>query len=472
VSIADELRRIVGPRYVNAEPAVLTTYRTDGFTLVDGAPSLVVWPQDAAEVSAVMRVLHRRQVPVVARGGGTSLSGGAVPEHGAVVLHLSRLNRIVQIDPVRRLAEVEPGVVNQHISREAARFGLYYAPDPSSQQACTLGGNLAENAGGPHCLKYGVTVNHVRMADVVLPDGTLVRMGDPGGFANGVDALGLLVGSEGTLGIIVRAWVNLLPLPPAHATILGIFDAVDDASRAVSAIIADGIVPAALEMMDPLAVRAVERGRYRVGYPETLGAVLLAEVDGREARVREEAQLVEAALVRYGARTVRRAGSEPERALWWANRKTAFGAMGLLARHYYVQDGVIPRSRLPEALAAIGSVSRAYDIPIANVFHAGDGNLHPLLLYEDLRPETVRRVVDAGHEILATCLDLGGSVSGEHGIGIEKREDLARQYTPAEMAMQRALRDAFDPVGIANPGKIFLDARETAVRDSGATYAG
>lgn len=455
----DELIRIVGPRFVSREDAVLSTYRTDAFTLHDGDPALVVWPRDAGEVAAVMRLLCARGVPLVARGGGTSLSGGAVPPTAGVVLHLSRMNRIVHIDPIRRLAEVEPGVVNQHLSRAAHPFGLYYAPDPSSQQACTLGGNLAENAGGPHCLKYGVTVNHVLQADVVLPDGTPVRMGSLTAAPGALDELGALIGSEGTLGVIVRAWVTLLPIPPAHITFMGIFDTVDDASRAVSAVIAAGIVPAALEMMDPLAVTAVERGRYRVGYPESLGAVLLAEVDGESGRVSEEAHLVEDAFRRHSARLLRRAESEAERDLWWANRKTAFGAMGLLARHYYVQDGVIPQSRLPDALSAIAAVSRAYALPIANVFHAGDGNLHPLLLYDDQKPDTVRRVVQAGHEILSACLALGGSVSGEHGIGIEKREDLARQYTPAELRMQRALKDAFDPRGLINPGKIFLDGR-------------
>ncbi len=458
LQLLDELIRIVGPRFVSGDHAILQTYQTDAFTLRAEPPSLVVWPGDAGEVAAVMGLLYARGVPVVARGGGTSLSGGAVPPASGVVLHLSRLNRIRSIDPVRRLAEVEPGVVNQHLSRAAHPFGLYYAPDPSSQQACTLGGNLAENAGGPHCLKYGVTVNHVLQADIVLPDGTPVRVGGLTAAPGAPDALGALIGSEGTLGVIVRAWVTLLPIPPAHITFMGIFDAVEHASQAVAAVIAAGIVPAALEMMDPLAVTAVERGRYHVGYPESLGAVLLAEVDGEPARVTEEAELVEAAFRRHAARLIRRAASEAERELWWANRKTAFGAMGLLARHYYVQDGVIPPSRLPEALASIAAVSRAYALQIANVFHAGDGNLHPLLLYDNEAPDTVRRVVEAGHEILSACLSLGGSVSGEHGIGIEKREDLARQYTPAEMRMQRALKEAFDPRGLVNPGKIFLDA--------------
>lgn len=449
---------MVGSDAVGTAPALLDAYAQDAYTLITARPQAVVWPSRADQVTEVVRTLARHGVAVVARGGGTSLSGGAIAAKSGVVVHLSRMNRVVAVDPVLRVAEVEPGVINAWVSREAARWGLAYAPDPSSQQACTIGGNIAENAGGPHCLKYGVTLNHVLMADVVWADGRESRVGSLSGDVDGSDTLALVVGSEGTLGIVTRAWVRLVPIPETQATVQAVFDDVDDASRAVSAIIAAGIVPAALEMMDRLAVTAVERGQYHVGYPLDLRAVLLVELDGLAEQVQEEAAEVEAILARHHVRTVRRASSDRERALWWANRKTAFGAMGLISPRYYVQDGVIPRSRLPEALRAIEEVARRRDLRIANVFHAGDGNLHPLLLYDGRDLAEVRRVEAAGHEVLDVCLALGGSVTGEHGVGLEKREDFARQLTPKEMAFQRAVKSAFDPEGRLNPGKIFLDA--------------
>lgn len=456
MALIDELRRAAPGGQVRSEPALLAAYAQDGYALAAVKPRAVVWPASAAEVAAVVRVLARHRVPLVARGGGTSLSGGATPVKGGVVVHLSRLNRILSVDTDAAIAEVEPGVVNAWVSQAAAQRGWAYRPDPSSQQACTIGGNIGENAGGPHCLKYGVTLNHVLMADVVWADGHESRVGSLSGDGEGLDALALLVGSEGTLGLVTRAWVRLLPLAEADATVQAVFDTVEDASRTVSDVMAAGIVPAALEMMDQLAVSAVERGQFRVGYPADLGAVLLVEVDGLAEQVADEAAEVEAIAARHRVRYVRRAATPAERTLWWANRKTAFGAMGLISPDYYVQDGVIPRSRLPEALAAIGHVGRKRDIRIANVFHAGDGNLHPLLLYDGRDPGDVQRVQAAGHEVLDVCLALGGSVTGEHGIGVEKREDLARQLTASEMAFQRAVKAAFDPRGLLNPGKIFL----------------
>lgn len=440
---------------VRTEPALLDAYAQDAYTLAAVRPRAVVWPATAEEVAAVVQVLARYGVPLVARGAGTSLSGGATPVSGGVVVHLSRLHRIMSLDPMSGIAEVEAGVVNAWVSRAAALQGLVFRPDPSSQQACTIGGNIGENAGGPHCLKYGVTLNHVLMADVVWADGHQSRVGSLSGDGDVLDALALLIGSEGTLGVVTRAWVRLQPLAEASATVQAVFDTVDDASATVADVMAQGVMPAALEMMDQLAVRAVELGQYRVGYPDHLGAVLLIEVDGLREQVEEEVVQVEAIAARHRVRHVRRAASEAERTLWWANRKTAFGAMGLISHDYYVQDGVIPRSQLPEALRRIDRVGRRRDIAIANVFHAGDGNLHPLLLYDGRNPAAVENVVAAGHEVLDVCLALGGSVTGEHGIGLEKRTDLARQLTPAELAFQRAVKAAFDPAGLLNPGKIF-----------------
>lgn len=456
MGLVDDLRRVVGRGSVRTDAALLDAYAQDAYTLAAVRPLAVVWPASADEVAGVVRVLARHGVPVVARGGGTSLSGGSTPVSGGVVVHLSRLNRILQVDPVGGVAEVEPGVVNAWVSRVAAAAGLTYRPDPSSQQACTIGGNIGENAGGPHCLKYGVTLNHVLMADVVWADGRQSRVGSLSGDTEGLDALSLLVGSEGTLGLVTRAWVRLERVAEASTTVLAVFATVDAASETVSDVIAAGIVPAALEMMDRLAVSAVERGQYRVGYPKDLGAVLLVEVDGLTEQVEDDAAHVQAIAARHGVVHLQRAASDAERTLWWANRKTAFGAMGLISRNYYVQDGVIPRSRLPEALRAIERVGRQHAIRIANVFHAGDGNLHPLLLYDGRDAGEVDRVQVAGHEVLDICLGLGGSVTGEHGIGVEKRADLARQLTAQEMAFQRAVKAAFDPTSLLNPGKIFL----------------
>jgi len=455
-ALVRDLSQIVGQTAVSTAPALLDAYAQDGYTLARGRPAAVVWPRTTEQVAEVMRCLARHGAPLVARGAGTSLSGGSTPVDGGVVVHLSRMNRILRVDPDNRIAEVEPGVVNTWVSRAAAPFGLLYVPDPSSQQACTIGGNIAENAGGPHCLKYGVTLHHVLMADVVWADGRVERVGSLTGEIRGPDTLGLVVGSEGTLGLVTRAWLRLEPVPEAHTTAQAVFDTVEEASRAVSAVIGAGIVPAALEMMDRLALSAVERGQYRVGYPLDAAAVLLVEVDGAREQVVEESEEVMGILARHHVRFVRRANEEAERALWWANRKTAFGAMGLISRRYYVQDGVIPRSRLPEALAAIDTVARRRDIRIANVFHAGDGNLHPLLLYDDHVPGETARVEAAGHDVLDICLALGGSITGEHGVGVEKREDLARQLSPEAMAFHRAVKSAFDPDGRLNPGKVFL----------------
>ena len=450
----EELKNIVGSAFVLTDFMDLLPYSCDAYTLVQQTPRAVVLPGKSSEVQEVVRILRRHHVPFLARGAGTSLSGGATALEGTVIIHLSRMNRILDIDPENRVVVVEPGVVNADITRAAGPFGFFYAPDPSSQQTCTIGGNFAENSGGPHCLKYGVTVNHIVMAEVITGEGETIVLGNLAGEPEGIDWLGLVMGSEGTLAIATRLWLRLTPKPSASQTVLALFDDVTEASQAVSAIVAAGIIPAALEMMDRLAIYAVERGPYRVGYPEDLAAVLLLEVDGESREVHAMATRVQEVLQQYRVREVRLASTTEEKNRWWANRKTAFGAMGLISPQYYVQDGVIPRSRLPEALGRIGEISRRYNVRIANVFHAGDGNLHPLLLYDERDKEVVRRVIDAGREILAVCVDLGGSITGEHGVGIEKLEDMRRQFTETELAAQRAVKEAFDPMGILNPGKL------------------
>ncbi|MCY0877950.1 MAG: FAD-binding protein [Firmicutes bacterium] len=445
---------IVGAPYVITHPAALKTYAQDGYTLASGMPRAVVMPGNAEEARAVVKHLYRHRIPVVARGAGTSLSGGAIPSDGAVVLHFSRMRTIRHIDWTNQIVQVDPGVINAEVTRALEPYGYFYAPDPSSQQACTIGGNFAENSGGPHCLKYGVTLNHIVMADVILANGEAVRLGSLAGEPEGLDWLGVLVGSEGTLGIATQLWLKMTESPTQSRTLAALFDEVADASEAVSDVIASGIVPAALEMMDRLAISAVERGSYPVGYPDDLAAVLLLELDGEAAVVDEEVKLVIDLMQRHHVRQVREAQSLEERALWWANRKTAFGAMGLISPDYYVQDGVIPRHLLPDALAFIDRTARRYGIRIANVFHAGDGNLHPLLLFDAANPADVERVQAAGLDILAYCVKHGGSITGEHGIGLEKLDAVRWQFTEAELAAQAMIKRLWDPDGLLNPGKV------------------
>lgn len=453
-----DLQAVVGTDGVVTEPRRLLAYESDANPLFRGAPAAVVLPRTPEEAARALAILAEAGLPFLPRGAGTGLSGGAVATAGEVVVSLARLTRIEAVDLENGCATVEAGVTNARVSAAVAAHGRFYAPDPSSQTACTIGGNLAENAGGSHCLKYGVTLNHVLWADVVFPDGVGARLGGEAPDLPGYDLLGLFVGSEGTLGTATRAGLRLTRSPRAVRTVLALFDSVPDASRAVSAVIAAGIVPAAMEMMDNLAMRGVELGPYRVGFPEDAGAVLLIEVDGREEGVRAQAERIEAICRGRGLVSVRAAASAEERALWWANRKTAFGAMANLARSYYVQDGVVPRSRLPEVLEEVARVGREVGLRIANVFHAGDGNLHPLILFDDSRADERARAVAAGTAILAACVRAGGSVTGEHGVGIEKRSEMALMFTPAELALQDRVRRVFDPRGIANRGKVLPPA--------------
>lgn len=448
------LQTIVGSAHVLTHPRALLTYSQDGYTLSQALPRAVVLPGSAQEVQAVVKLLADEGVAMVARGAGTSLSGGAIPAANSVILHFSRMRQIHHIDWVNRIVEVDPGVVNRDVTRAVSRGGFFYAPDPSSQQVCTIGGNFAENSGGPHCLKYGVTVNHIVMADVVLADGEMRRFGNLAGEADGPDWLGLIIGSEGTLGITTRLWLRMTPAPPTSRTILGLFDSVDEASHAVSDVIAGGIIPAAMEMMDRLAIAAVERGAYPVGYPSDLAAVLLIEIDGESEAANSDTEETLIRLHQHKVRSLIEAHTQSQKDLWWANRKTAFGAMGLISPRYYVQDGVIPRHRLPEALSVIHEIAQTHDIRIANVFHAGDGNLHPLLLYDNKDSRQIDHVRQAGSEILDYCVKAHGSITGEHGIGLEKLAEMALQFTESELQAQRAVKTTFDPHTLLNPGKL------------------
>jgi glycolate oxidase subunit GlcD len=448
------LATIVGPRWVRERHADLATFRSDGLPTHESEPRLVVLPGSAEELAAVLRLLHREGVPFVARGAGTGLSGGALADRSAVLVTLTRLDRIIANDPATRRAVVEPGVVNARLSDAARPFRLQYAPDPSSQSACTLGGNVAENAGGPHCLKYGVTTNHVTALKVLLPDGTAAVLGSPQGDQWGPDLVGLFVGSEGTFGIATEITLRLVPLPEATHTLLADFGTIRAAGEAVSAIIASGVVPAALEMMDRTCISAVEASIYAAGYPTDAEAVLLAELDGRAAAAAAEAAVVRATLLAHGARSVREATDPAERARLWQGRKKAFGAMGRVARDLVVQDAVVPRSALPDILEEIAAVSRRHGLLISNVFHAGDGNLHPNIAFDRRDPALTERVHQASGEIVRACLAAGGSITGEHGVGLDKREYMGLLFSEETLAAMCAVRRTFDPDDRANPGKV------------------
>jgi glycolate oxidase subunit GlcD len=453
-ALAAELGRIVGPRWVRSRPAELAAYEADGLPTHASRPALAVLPASRRELIEVIRLLHLAAVPFVARGAGTGLSGGALAGNDAVLVVLTRLNRILHLDPVRRRAVVEPGVVNARLSDAALPHGLYYAPDPSSQSACTLGGNVAENAGGPHCLKYGVTTNHVVALEVLLPDARLVQLGSRSGDAWGPDLVGLFVGSEGMFGIATEITLRLEPLPADVRTLLAAFPSVRAASEAVSGIIAAGIVPAAMEMMDQACVRAVEASIYAAGYPADAAAVLLVEVDGAPEAVQAEADMVEVLLRQHRAAEVRRAVTPSERARLWQGRKKAFGAMGRIATDLAVQDAVVPRSTLPDVLDRVAAIAARYQLQVANVFHAGDGNLHPNISFDGRDPSVVARVRAANHDIMHACLAVGGSITGEHGVGSDKLAYMPDAFDAETLGAMRAVRRVFDPSSRANPGKV------------------
>jgi glycolate oxidase len=434
-------------------PAELLVYDCDAYTIEKAVPMAVVLPGTTEEVAAVMRFAHAHGLPVVPRGAGTGLSGGCLADTGGLMIALTRMNRVVSIDVPNRRAVVQAGLVNQKLNEAVAHAGLAFAPDPSSQIACTIGGNVAENSGGPHTLKYGVTVNHVLALEVVLPDGEVVWLGGEGEDWPGFDLLGLMIGSEGTFGIVTQARVKLVPLPPAVRTLLAVFPTVEDASNAVSALIGAGIIPAALEMMDQLILQAVEAA-FKFGFPLDAGAVLLIELDGLEAGLDEAQAEVVALCERNLAREVRVAADAAERARLWLARKKAVGAVGRLAPSKVTMDGVIPRTQLPAVLKAIAEIAERYELRIANVFHAGDGNLHPVTLFDERDPAQVERVLAASGEILKACLAVGGSITGEHGVGVEKNAYMPWMYSEADMALMEAVRRTFNPDDALNPGKV------------------
>jgi glycolate oxidase len=448
-----ELAAIFPPGRLLSGPSELAAYESDGLTAYRVHPAAVVMAETTDEVVQAVRLCHRLGVPFMARGSGTSLSGGSVPVEGGLVIALNRLNRIVRLDPAQRLAVVEAGALNLAISKAAAPYGLYYAPDPSSQQVCTIGGNLAFNAGGAHCLKYGMTSNHILAIKAVLPDGEVVSLGSESQEAVGPDLVGLFVGCEGLFGIALEITVRLLPKPETFQTVLAAYPSLAAAGAAVAQVVAEGLLPGAIEIMDALAIQAAEAAVH-ANYPPGAAAVLIVELDGEAQQVAAEFERLRAVMDRTGASSIHIAQSTDERLRIWRGRKSAFSAVGRLSPDFIVQDGVVPRSSLGEALAEITRLSAHYQVRVANVFHAGDGNLHPLILYDGNEPGAYERAEQLASEILQLCIRLGGSITGEHGVGLEKREYLPRQYGPADMATMRRLRQAMDPLELANRGKM------------------
>ncbi len=453
------LEQAVGAGALIQDRAERTTYQSDGLKGYAVTPGVVVLPESAEQVEAVVRVCHQHGVPFVARGSGTGLSAGALPLEAGVLIVLTRMNRILEIDVENRIAIVEPGVTNLAVSQAVAPLGYYYAPDPSSQIVCSIGGNVAENSGGAHCLKYGFTTHHVVGLEMVLADGERASLGGDGlPESPGYDLLGTVIGSEGTLGVVTRVKLRLMRKPQAVATLLAAFASTDQAGAAVSAIVARGIIPAATEMMDALAIEAAEAA-VGAGYPRGAGAALLIELDGPGEEVEEQARDVEKLCRENGVSELRTAASDAERALMWKGRKSAFAAVGRISPNYYVQDGVVPRTALPAVLREITGLATRFGLRVANVFHAGDGNLHPLVLYDAAVPGQAELGATLAREILDVCLTHGGSITGEHGVGVDKKEYMPKMFSLDDLDVMQRLRCAFDPVGLSNPGKVFPTPR-------------
>ena len=450
--LAAQLRQALGPTSVFEQVEDVIMYEYD-YGLDRRMPDLVALPRSRAEVQTAVRLAQADGVPIVARGAGTGISGGSVPARGGLIVSTARMNRIVEIDTANRCAVVEPGVINLDLSKHAEAYGLFFAPDPSSQKASTIGGNIANNAGGPHCLSLGVTTNHIIGLEVVLHDGDLATLGGKAPDTTGLDLVGLMVGSEGTLGIVTEATVRLLPLPEAVRTTLALFESVEAASEAVSALIGRGVVPAALEMMDKLALSAIEAA-FHAGYPPEAGAVLLVEVDGLLEQVEGQADVVDTVCRQAGALEIRLAATAEARARLWAARKGAASAMGRIAPNYYLHDAVVPRTRLPSILARVVQIAERYDLPIANLFHAGDGNLHPMILFDVREHGILDRVMAAGYDILTACIAAGGTITGEHGVGLEKQAYMPLVFSAADLDIMANVRAAVDPSGLFNPDKV------------------
>lgn len=456
-SIRTRLEAALGPDGVLSNPSELTVYEYDGSDeAMAGShrPDFVVLPRNGAEVQQVVKIARAAGIPVTARGAGTGLAGGAIAATGGILIAMTRMDHILEINPRDRYAIVEPGVINVDLSTATKPSGYFFAPDPASQRACTIGGNVANNSGGPHCLKYGVTVNHILGLEVVLPDGDMIWVGGAAPDMPGVDLTGILVGSEGTLGIVTKVMTRLMPSPESVEVMLAAFSSIEAASNAVSAVIAAGVLPAALEMMDALTISAVESA-YHAGYPTDAGAVLLIEIDGLTEVVAEHREQIATICRQHEASEVRVAQSQAERDLLWQGRKAALGAMGRIAPNYYLQDTVVPRTKLPGTLKRVEEIGRDYRLKIANVFHAGDGNLHPLILFDRYHPGDIERVLNAGTEMIHWCIDAGGAISGEHGIGLEKKDFMPLVFTTEDLAAMAGLKMSFDPLQLFNPDKVF-----------------
>ncbi len=464
MNIIDQLRSLLGPDSVISEPDELLVYECDAYTLEKHLPAIVVLPRTTEQVAAVVKLCAEHKVPIIPRGAGTSLSGTVLAVNGGVMIALTRMTRILEIDYANRRALVEAGCVNAMVTNAVKSRNLLYAPDPSSQPACTIGGNIGTNSGGPHTLKYGVTTNHILGFEMVLPNGDVVWLGTgpgEGEDVDGYDLRGAAIGNEGMFGIATRVLLRLIRAPQAYKTLLGVFESVDDASQTVSDIIAAGILPAALEMMDQLITQAVEAA-YHFGFPLDAGAVLIVELDGLAAGLEQQAQRVVDLCHRNKAREVRVAKSDQERTDLWKSRKRAFGAIGRLSPNFITQDGVVPRSKLPQIMEFIRECSRKYELRIPNVFHAGDGNIHPLILYDERDADQVRRALQASNDILEKCIEFGSSVTGEHGIGVEKIDFMSKQFTVDDLEAMRMLRRVFDPELRCNPHKMFPGSKRCA----------
>lgn len=453
-SVIKTLQSIVGKRYVHTAREVLKTYECDGCLLVKEAPECVVLPNSTQEVAAVVKLCHQNKIPFVARGAGTGLSGGALTKEGGVIIGLSRMNRLIEIDTVTQTATVEAGIVNAWITKAVRPYQLFFAPDPSSQSVSTLGGNIAENAGGIHCVKYGVTTDHILGLEVVTSEGEVIWLGGKHGQQPSVNLMGIWVGSEGTFGVVTQAVVKLTPMPQQVKVFLAAFQTLKQSTDAIMAIIGSGVQPAALEFMDEVTVKAVNEA-FQMGFPENAEALILVELDGDEEALQAGEAVLERVFQQYHALQVQSATDEAERLKLWKARKSAVAAYGRILPAFYLHDCVIPRSMLTEVLQAIQAIGKQYDVIVGNVFHAGDGNLHPNILLDPDDPAMVKRVLEAGEAMLQVCLSVGGVISGEHGIGLEKAESMAQQYTSEELAVMKRLKAVFNKSGLANPQKIF-----------------
>lgn len=451
--IVSELSTLLGARHVLHTPYDLMLYEYDA-SIDRSTPDIVVLPATTEEVSAVVQLAVRYNVPVVPRGAGTGLSGGAIPIYGGIVIAFARMNRILEIDYENLRAVVQPGLVNLHLSNALNPAGYYYVPDPSSQRSCTIGGNVGENAGGPHTLIYGVTTNHVLGLEIVTAAGEILQVGGWTPDTPGYDLTGLIIGSEGTLCIVTKIIVKMIRLSEACKTMVAIFDTIDDASNTVTEIISSGVIPSAIEMMDQMILQAVEADSH-AGYPLDAAAVLLLEAEGLVESVNEQVEMISQVCAKHHARSLRIAANEEERQRFWSGRKNAFGAVGRISPEFYVQDGVVPRTRLPYVLRRVGEICANYGLRVGNVFHAGDGNLHPLILFDSQIPGEIERVRKAGHEILQVCADAGGTITGEHGVGLEKQEEMALIFSDLDLRVMQQVREAWNPRQLLNPGKLF-----------------